>query len=54
LVVLVSITGMATALLTSLNERRREMAVLRLTDYLELLDWIGRAIMENKRGFVPP
>jgi putative ABC transport system permease protein len=29
LVVLVGITGMATAILTSLNERRREMAVLR-------------------------
>ena len=29
MVVLVGITGMATALLTSLNERRREMAVLR-------------------------
>jgi hypothetical protein len=25
----------------------------RLTDYLELVDWTGRAILENKRGFIP-
>jgi hypothetical protein len=24
-----------------------------LTDYMKLLDWIGRAILENKRGFIP-
>ncbi|MEJ2613290.1 MAG: transposase [Candidatus Thiodiazotropha sp.] len=24
----------------------------RLTDYIELLDWTGRAILENKRGFI--
>jgi hypothetical protein len=26
---------------------------LRLTDYFELVDWTGRAILENKRGFIP-
>jgi hypothetical protein len=26
---------------------------LRLTDYMKLLDWSGRAIFENKRGFIP-
>jgi hypothetical protein len=25
----------------------------RLMDYLELVDWTGRAILENKRGFIP-
>jgi REP element-mobilizing transposase RayT len=25
----------------------------RLNDYLRLVDWTGRAILENKRGFVP-
>ncbi|MEL0584364.1 MAG: hypothetical protein AAES65_05725 [Candidatus Thiodiazotropha sp. (ex. Lucinoma kazani)] len=25
----------------------------RLKDYLELVDWTGRAILENKRGFIP-
>ncbi|MEJ2613297.1 MAG: transposase, partial [Candidatus Thiodiazotropha sp.] len=24
-----------------------------LTDYMKLLDWTGRAILENKRGFIP-
>ncbi|MES9943197.1 MAG: hypothetical protein ABW121_21900 [Candidatus Thiodiazotropha sp. 6PLUC7] len=24
----------------------------RLKDYLELVDWTGRAILENKRGFI--
>jgi hypothetical protein len=23
-----------------------------LTDYIELLDWAGRAILEDKRGFI--
>ncbi|MCU7933756.1 MAG: hypothetical protein KZQ99_02610 [Candidatus Thiodiazotropha sp. (ex Dulcina madagascariensis)] len=26
----------------------------RLTDYLQLIDWTGRAILENKRGFFIP
>jgi hypothetical protein len=26
---------------------------LRLKDYLELVDWTGRAIVENKRGYIP-
>jgi hypothetical protein len=26
---------------------------LRLQDYLELVDWTGRAILENKRGYIP-
>jgi hypothetical protein len=25
----------------------------RLNDYLQLVDWTGRAILENKRGFIP-
>jgi REP element-mobilizing transposase RayT len=25
----------------------------RLNDYLELIDWTGRAILENKRGYIP-
>jgi hypothetical protein len=25
----------------------------RLKDYLELVDWTGRAILENKRGYIP-
>jgi hypothetical protein len=25
----------------------------RLKDYLELIDWSGRAIVENKRGYIP-
>jgi hypothetical protein len=25
----------------------------RLEDYLELVDWTGRAILENKRGYIP-
>jgi hypothetical protein len=25
----------------------------RLNDYLELVDWTGRAILENKRGYIP-
>ena len=25
----------------------------RLTDYLQLLDWTGRAVLENKRGAIP-
>jgi REP element-mobilizing transposase RayT len=25
----------------------------RLTDYLELVEWTGRAIVENKRGYIP-
>jgi hypothetical protein len=25
----------------------------RLTDYMKLPDWTGRAILENKRGFIP-
>ena len=25
----------------------------RLADYLELIDWTGRAVLENKRGFIP-
>jgi hypothetical protein len=25
----------------------------RLQDYLELVDWTGRAILENKRGYIP-
>ncbi|PVV07102.1 MAG: transposase [gamma proteobacterium symbiont of Ctena orbiculata] len=25
----------------------------RLTDYLELIDWTGRAILDNKRGYIP-
>jgi hypothetical protein len=24
-----------------------------LKDYLELVDWTGRAILENKRGYIP-
>lgn len=25
----------------------------KLTDYLELVDWIGRIIREDKQGFIP-
>lgn len=25
----------------------------RLNDYLELIDWTGRAILERKRGHIP-
>ncbi|MCU7805819.1 MAG: hypothetical protein KZQ96_21775 [Candidatus Thiodiazotropha sp. (ex Lucinoma borealis)] len=25
----------------------------RLSDYLQLIDWSGRAILDNKRGFIP-
>ncbi|MET0122377.1 MAG: transposase, partial [Candidatus Thiodiazotropha sp. 6PLUC9] len=25
----------------------------RLVDYLELVDWTGRAILDNKRGYIP-
>ncbi|MCU7920443.1 MAG: transposase [Candidatus Thiodiazotropha sp. (ex Epidulcina cf. delphinae)] len=35
---------------------RQEMPkglALRLKDYLELVDWTGRAMLENKRGYIP-
>ncbi len=43
-------------LLPFVGNPREEMPMgipFRLNDYLELIDWTGRAILENKRGYIP-
>ncbi|MCW8193714.1 transposase [Proteobacteria bacterium 005FR1] len=45
-----------TCLLPFAGNPRKDMPEglpFRLTDYLELLDWTGRVIREDKRGFIP-
>ena len=39
--------------LLSFNDQAEDGIPFKLKDYLELVDWAGRAIKENKRGYIP-
>ncbi|MCU7817187.1 MAG: transposase [Candidatus Thiodiazotropha sp. (ex Lucinoma kastoroae)] len=51
-----NMTGQPSHLLPFVGNPRDEMPKglpFCLTDYIELMDWTGRAILEHKRGFIP-